>query len=102
MVGKGLVSPGSFVCYWEHLASSVTKGLDAWGEHRKVKKPAFAGSQTKDSSGLSHQCFATTALQPPIAVNNELDGRPDSIEMAEFLGWAFPENAENIINIPLP
>ena len=36
-----------------------------WGENRvKWKKPAFAGSQTQDTSGLSRQCSATEPQQP--------------------------------------
>ena len=31
---------------------------------KKVKKPAVAGSRTKDTSGLSRQCSATELQQP--------------------------------------
>ena len=33
-------------------------------QNRKVKRPAVAGSQTQDTSGLSHQCSATEPRQP--------------------------------------
>ena len=33
---------------------------------RKVKKSAVAGSQTQDTSDLSHQCSATVGLPPAL------------------------------------
>ena len=38
-----------------------------------------------------------------LSASCELDGQPDPVEIAkEFLGRALPEDAESLINIPLP
>ena len=63
IVGKGLESR-ELCCYWEHLAE--TKEIYGVNIERKVKRPGVAGSQTQDTSGLSHQCSATRTGQPPI------------------------------------
>ena len=44
--------------YSEHLASQWNSGGK---KQRKVKRPAVAGSQTQDTSGLSHQYSVTEA-----------------------------------------
>ena len=65
MVERAL-SPGSFVVTESILPLAETKEIYGVNIERKVKRPGVAGSQTQDTSGLSHQCSATTAGQPPI------------------------------------